>query len=337
MPTIYDIAREAGVSVGTVSYVINKTKRLRPETVRRVEEAMRRLNYRPRAAAKALARGRTDVITLVLPIGIYDFQMILSSLTMAIGQVLSDTDYRLTIMPLLREPAAAQELEASVKARTMDGVLLLHTQMLDERVEILRRLDMPFVMIGRCADNEGLYYVDTDLEAAAHLAVRHLAELGHRSIALATQEGPGAATASVVHRLLTQFQAALAGLGLPADDSQIVRAPTPGRLVEAVRSLLAAASRPTAIAAANESAVMCTLRAAASLGLRVPEDLAVIGFADSPLFPLLSPACTAVFDHASELGRVAATMLVQILSGQEPASPQVLLPPQLITRRSTVS
>jgi DNA-binding LacI/PurR family transcriptional regulator len=308
MPTIYDVAREAGVSVGTVSYVINKTKRLRPETVRRVEEAMARLSYYPRAAAKALARGRSNVIALVHPINIVDFQMFLSTFTLAVGQVLAETDYRLAVMPLLREPRADLELEANVSARAMDGVLLLHTQLQDPRVEVLRRSGMPFVMIGRCADNAGLYFVDSDLEESARVAVRHLVELGHRSVALVRQEGADSMATSVVHRLVTSFQAALEAEGLSSRPA--VGASTIAGLVQAV--------------------------CAAQGGMRIPQDLAVLAFADSPLFPLLAPPCTAVFDHAAELGRVSARMLVDILEGREPQQPQVLLPPRLIARESTV-
>ncbi|MDI7277076.1 MAG: LacI family DNA-binding transcriptional regulator [Anaerolineae bacterium] len=336
MPTIYDVAREAGVSVGTVSYVINRTKRLRPETVRRVEEAMRRLSYHPHAAAKALAKGRSNVIALVHPINIYDFQMFLSTFTMAVGQVLAETDYRLAVMPLLREPKADLELEANVSARAMDGVLLLHTQLHDPRVEVLRRSGLPFVMIGRCANNRDLCFVDSDLEESARVAVRHLVELGHRSIAMVRQEGADSMATSVVHRLVTGFEAALAAEGLTTVASTPLGAPTVASLVQAVEDLLRSEPRPTAIAAANESAVMCTLKAASRLGLHVPQDLAVLGFADSPLYPLLAPPCTAVFDHAAELGRVSARMLVDILEGREPAEPQVLLPPRLIARESTV-
>jgi len=334
--TIYDVAREAGVSVGTVSYAINKTKRLRPETVQRVEEAMHRLNYHPHAAAKALAKGRTGVIALVHPISIYDFQMYLNTFIMAVGQVLSQTDYRLTVMPLLRGPAVAQELEASVNARAMDGVLLLHTLMHDERVELLRRSQLPFVMVGRSADNEGLYFVDTDLEASARVAVDHLVAMGRHSIILVSQEGAEASEISVTWRLAAGFEAALAAHGLPMDERLIVRGTTPASLAEAVKQRLQAEQRPAAIVACSEGAVMCALKAIAGLGLRVPQDVAVVGLADSPLYPLLSPPCTAVFDHAAALGQVAAGMLVDILDGREPAQPQVLLPPRLIARDSTM-
>ncbi len=337
MATIYDVAREAGVSVGTVSYAINKTKRLRPETVQRVEEAMRRLNYHPHAVAKALAEGRSNVIALVHPIDIYDFQMYLNTFTMAVGEVLSETDYRLVVMPLLRGPAVTQELEASVNARAMDGVLLLHTRMRDERVEVLRHSRLPFVMIGRCANNEGLYFVDSDLEASARAAVDHLVATGRRSILLVSQEGPEASEISVVHRVISGFQAALADHGLPVGEEFVVKGRTPTQLAEAVKERLQSEPRPTAIAACSEGAVMCTLKAVSSLGLRVPQDLAVAALADSPLYPLLSPPCTAVFDHAAELGRVSARMLVDILDGREPAQRQVLLPPRLIARESTMA
>ena len=127
MATIYDVAKEAGVSIGTVSYVINNTKKVRKETAQRVLDAMQRLNYQPHAAAKALAMGRTNLITLVYPAHLYAFQMVIDAVTIAIGNALIETDYQFCLHALLRESTAAEELEASVNARSVDGVILMHS------------------------------------------------------------------------------------------------------------------------------------------------------------------------------------------------------------------
>jgi DNA-binding LacI/PurR family transcriptional regulator len=334
--TIYDVAREAGVSIGTVSYVINKTKRVRKETAQRVEEAMRRLNYQPHAAAKALALGKTNLITLVYPVNIYEFQMVIDTVTMAIGYALSDTDYRFSVLALLREATALEELEASVNARAMDGVILMHTQLHDQRVDLLKQVGLPFVVIGRCAENEGLHYVDTDIDAAAHLCIQHLVELGYHSIAFVGHEKRQADTTSVIYRLLHAFRHSLAEFDLPIDERFFIGASDPMHMVEELTELLRSKDHPTAIAASNEASVICAFKAASHLGLRIPQDLAVMGFAESPLYPLLPIPCSACFNHVRELGTLAAKMLVTILEGQEPENPQILLPPRLIARASTI-
>lgn len=337
MPTIYDVAKEAGVSIGTVSYVINGTKRVRPETVLKVEAAMRSLNYRPHAAAKALAMGRNDVIALLYPIYLHDFQMFLSTFTLAIGAVLAETDYRLKVLPLLRGWSARQELEASISSRAMDGALLVHTQLHDPRVSLLQRDNIPFVMIGRCADSRGLYFVDTDIEPAVRLSLEYLVQLGHRRVALVGAEKEGHYTTTIAHRLQAEYRRALAEYGLPSSSELFVGAAPLSDMVDQVKALLSSKQAPTAIAGANEAAVMCSYKAAAELGLRIPQDIAIISYADSPLYPLLPVPCTAVFDHVADLGRVAAEMLLVCLAGGEPDPPQVLLPPRLVVRASTAA
>ena len=335
MTTIYDVAREAGVAIGTVSYVLNGTKRVRPETVQKVQDAMRGLNYRPHAAAKALAAGRSSVIALLYPIYLHDFQMFLSTFTLAIGQVLADSDYGLEVRPVLRGRAEQQELEASISSRSMDGALLLHTQLQDPRVPLLQKAGIPFVMIGRCQDNDGLYLVDTDVDAAVLLAVEHLVELGHRCVSLVGAEKESKYRTTVAHLLQSAYLQALDEFDLPSSCHLFVDAAPAEQMVQGVKRLLTQQPRPTAILGTNEASVMSTYKAAAELGLRIPEDLSVVGFADSPLYPLLPAPATTVFDHVADLGRLAAQMLLLKLEGGEPNPAQVLLPPHLSIRAST--
>lgn len=335
MPTIYDVAKEAGVSIGTVSYVINKSKKVRPETVLKVEEAMRRLNYQPSASAKALALGRTDVISMIYPNSLVDFQMVLNSFSLAIGDVLAKTDYRLTLLPLLQD-TEIQSLEASVQAQILDGAILLNTQLHDKRVEYLRSVNFPFVMIGRCLDNQGLFYVDADIENAARLQVEHLVSLGHKRIAYVGYQPVDENISSVGYLLQKAFREALQDHGLPADDNLFVKACGPEGLVSELELLLKTPSAPTAVSAAYEAAVMCVLKAAAKLGMQIPRDLALIGYADTPLYPMLSPPVTVVFDQVLDLGRIAAEMLLTIMEGRQPENPQVLIAPRLVIRSSTV-
>jgi len=334
MPTIYDVAKEAGVSIGTVSYVINKSKKVRQETVQRVEDAMRKLNYLPSASAKALALGRTDIIYLTYPSDLVDFQMVMNSFAIAIGDVLEETDYRLTLLPLPRE-TEVQALEASVQARLLDGAILLNTLLHDNRVAYLKSAKLPFVMIGRCLYNDGLYYVDADVEAAARLQVQHLVDLGHRRIAYVGSQDVDENISSVGFHLQKAFREALQDYGLPCEDRLFIKACQPADIVSEVETLLKSSDAPTAVSGAYEAAVMCVLKATAKLGMKVPDDLAIIGYADSPLYPMLTPPITVVFDQILDLGRMAAGMLLALIDGREPEDAQVLLKPHLVPRAST--
>ena len=335
MPTIYDVAKEAGVSIGTVSYVINKSKQVKPQTVQRVEDAMRKLNYLPSASAKALALGRTDVVSLIYPNNIFNFQMVLNSLTVGIADVLAPTDYRLTLLPLLRE-TDIQELEANVQAHTFDGAILMNTLLRDPRVEYLKQVNMPFVQVGRCFDNDGLYFVDVDIEMAARMQVEHLVNLGHHSIAFLGTQPVDENISSVAYRLQTAFQQALIDFGLPRGDHLFIENCPPPEMVDQLQKLLTSPTPPTAISASNEAAVMCILKVASILGLRIPQDIAVIGYAESPLYPLLTPPISIVFNQIQDLGSLAAQMLLTLMDGHQPEESQILLEPQLCVRPSTV-
>lgn len=335
MATIYDVAKEAGVSIGTVSYVINKSKQVRPITIKKVEAAMQKLNYLPSAHAKALALGRTNVISLVYPSSVIDFQMILNKIPIAIGDVLINSDYRLNLLPLLPGKEIA-ELEASVQSRLLDGALLLNTLLHDERVEYLKQTEVPFVLIGRCLDNNDLYFIDADIEKAAHLQVEHLSNLGHHQIAFVGLQPEGKNISSVSFRLQTAFINALNQFGLSTNPRLLIKAGCPAEIFNDIEKLLTSANPPTAISVSSEADAMCILKTAAKLGLKIPGDLAIIGYAESPLYPLLSPSITVVFDKIMELGNLATTMLLELLDGKNPEKPHILLEPRLIARESTV-
>lgn len=332
MASIYDVAREAGVSIGTVSYALNHTGRVGAETAERVRQAAAKLHYQPKAAAQALARGRTLTITVVAPLDIYAYQTSLLNLIAGIGAVLTQTDYRLYIHPTLNRPGSWMELEAAVRSHQMDGVILMHVQPGDPRVELLRKSTLPFVLIGRCEDTRGLSYVDADIDAAVDLAVQHLVDAGHQHIAMVGERGE----ARITSQLIQRFRMAIESRGIAFHPSWCPQVgTTPQDAAQAVQALLASTPRPTAIFAVSDLTVLGVLNAARGLGLSVPKDLAIIGYADSPIYPYLTPPVSAVFGGATDLGRISAELLLSRLSNQNEPPAQILVPPQLIIRAST--
>ncbi|HEY5159221.1 MAG TPA: LacI family DNA-binding transcriptional regulator [Anaerolineales bacterium] len=336
MTTIYDVAHEAGVSIGTVSYVINNKGSIGPQTTQRVQQAIQKLNYNPRGAAQALARGCTNTVLLVAPLNIYEYQMSMILIIESIGQAITNSDYRLFIHPTLNRPDAWRELEADVGRRQMDGVILMHVQQNDPRVELLRHTKIPFVLIGRCENLDGIYFVDADIEAAVHLGVQHLYDLGHRTIGMLDENTEGGPEAHITRALRDGFHLSLESLNLEYKPEWCLHLSRgPASASQDILQMLAAPDHPTALFAMSDAMVMNAYSAAHTLHYKIPEDLAIIGYADSPLYPSLNPPCSAVFDSIPMIGRIATEMLLTLLYGEEPECKQLLIPPHLVARSST--
>src|SRR5688572_19187674 len=178
--TMREVAEAAGVSIATVSFVVNNTKPVMPETRQRIERAMAELGFRPNMIARALASRRTQILALVTPfsriwLGAATREFIIGAATAA-----KEANHHLVIWPVDND---GKELATLVGQKLIDGVLLMSVQMDDARVEALRNMDTPCTLIGRTRDVTGLYYVDVDIAASMRMAMDHLIALGHRHIA----------------------------------------------------------------------------------------------------------------------------------------------------------
>jgi len=334
MASIYDIAKAAGTSIATVSYVLNNSNRVSKATADRVRKAVADLNYQPKASAQALARGRTLTITLVSPMSIYMHQASLYSLINGIGNVLEPTDYRLFIHPTLNRPGSLLELEAAIRSHQMDGVILMHVSSHDPRVTLLRENNMPFVLIGSSEECADVSWVDADVDAAVNAAVDHLIAIRRERIAMIGEHGD----ANITLRLMEGFRQAIEQRGLYFSPRDYLELPEkPDENDEILKEYLSRPDRPNGVFAVTDLTVLSTYRAASQLNLRIPQDLAVIGYADSPLYPFLAPPCSAVFSSAVELGQISAQLLLANLSGDTTEARHVLLPPRIIPRASTHS
>lgn len=332
MATIYDVAKLANTSIATVSYVLNNSRRVSKETARRVWKAVEQLNYQPRASAQALARGQTLTIGLIAPLQIYTYQASLYSLISGIADILQDTDYRLYIHPTLEREGALMEIDAALRGRQMDGVILMHVEPEDPRVALLRKNDIPFVLIGRCDHCEDLTFVDADVESATHVVVRHLKDLGHQRIGMVGERGQ----AAITRRLVDGFRRSIVAHGLDFHENYNAEfSEDPQEMDAAIRRVLASPDRPSAVFAVSDLAVLGTYRVASTLNLRIPDDLAVIGYADSPIYPYLSPPCSAAFSGAKQLGRASAELLLAKLTEDPQHFAQILVGPELVVRAST--
>ncbi|NUP78959.1 MAG: LacI family DNA-binding transcriptional regulator [Nonomuraea sp.] len=329
---IGEIARRAGVSRSTVSYALTGKRPVSQETKRRIQAVIDELGYRPNASARALKEGRTRTIGLVIP----PASQRLTDMQLGFVASVVDAAARADLDVLLSPSGGEHDrsFERVVTGRRVDGVILMEIRLRDERVARLRDSGLPFVGIGRTSRPEELSWVDVDYETLIAKCVDHLADLGHRQIALVNRSaelvaagyGPG-------QRAQAGFTRAMDARGLEgtqvccADDAQAGQA--------CVERLLAEQPGLTAVATINEAAVAGMYRALTGRGLSVPGDFSIAGVAAQQWAESLHPPLTAADVPAGEMGARAMELLIQSIA--DPATPhrQVLFAPPISLRGTT--
>lgn len=181
MTSIHDVARVAGVSISTVSYALSGKRSIAASTRQRIEEAVRELDYRPNAGARMLAGKRTFILAVTEPVRADTYAPAHMAFVLAVATAARRYDYDVL---LLTQDEATGGLRRVTSSRLVDGIVVLDVSTEDDRVELVRTLDIPSVVVGVPDDTTGLVCVDLDFEAAAELAVDRLADAGHRVVGL---------------------------------------------------------------------------------------------------------------------------------------------------------
>lgn len=330
MATIDDVARAAGVSTSTVSYVLSGKRPISAPTRQRVERSIRDLGYRPHAGARALASSRTHVLALMAPLRAdVNVSVIMQFVT---GVVTSARAFEHDVLLLTQDDAAG--LERVADGSMVDALIMMDVEADDPRVPVLVGLRQPAVLIGLPQDPEGLSCVDLDFEAAGRVAVRHLAELGHREIALIGS--PRAVLerhTSYADRMLRGFTGEAASFGLDAITQSCESSHTGA--VEAVDAVLAAVPGLTGIVVHNEVALPAVLATLRERGRRVPEDVSVVAICPEDVAVGQPTPLTAVDIPAHTIGRVAVEMAMARVEGEQPAETRLLAP--VLTARATTA
>ncbi len=331
--TLEDIARLAGVSRSTVSRVVNNHPNVRPEVRERVWQVIHQVGYQPHAAARSLATNRTNVIGLVIPEAVSTLftDPFFSLLIRGITDGCYARNYHL-MLALFSTPAQEEDLyNRLLRSRYLDGVILASTRLDDPLVGRLLADGIPFVSIGRHPDPR-VSYVDVDNVAGARMAVDHLVRLGHTRIGTVT----GPLNMSAGRDRLEGYKQALQAHHIPVDEDLIVEGDfTEGGGMASMARLLGLNPRPTAVFVASDTMAMGALRAVRQAGLRVPQDISLIGYDDVPQASFLDPPLSTVRQPIQQLGETAAHVLVDLIAhGQEHAQRLVLMP-ELVLRQTT--
>lgn len=326
-PTISQIAELADVSVATVSKVLNGRPDVARPTRARVERTIAEYGFTRSHAARAIKQGKTGLVEFILPR--LDDEYFLPILEGA-AQVLRDAGKRLMLTSSSDQPEAEVHLIDTGIYDAVDGVLVVLPS--EEAIEQLERSTLPFVLIhnqGGLLSNAPSVRI-TSWEGG-FVATRSLIALGHRRIAYIGKSTPAR---DAIERI-AGYRAALDEANLPIDP----QLQCDGNFNEddgylAAKALVNLPQPPTAIFAGNDRQAVGVYRALHELGLRVPNDISVIGFDNLPFTQLLSPPLTTVDAPRLELGRTAATMLLRLINGETLDMPRVVLPTHFVERQS---
>ncbi|MEV4944909.1 LacI family DNA-binding transcriptional regulator [Streptomyces sp. NPDC053755] len=322
MVTLAEVARHAGVSASTVSYVLSGKRSISAGTRQRVRESIDRLGYQPHAGARALASSRSRVIALMVPLRTDMYVPVMMEIAVAVATTARTHGYDVLLLTGEEGPSAMRRVIGSGLA---EATILTDIQLDDERLPLLRAAGQPAVLLGLPADTAGLSCVDLDFEAAGALCVDHLAELGHRDIAV-IGESPGvyARHTGFAERTLRglRVRATARGVGLlhrPCEGGHDALSGTLARIFD---------ERPgtTGFVVQNESAVEPLLALLRRTGRAVPEDVSVVAVCPDQLAAQASVRLTSVAIPAQELGRRAVERLVARLDGTGDHGVELLTP-----------
>ena len=301
--TIVDIAAASGVSVATVSRILNDKPDVAEETRERVLRVMDEIGFAPQSAWRQIRSGRTRLIAMHVP---QEFNPPAHRLIMAAALGVEDAGYSINIMTRTLTDA---ELLGIFRSRQADGIILLEILTDDRRAELLRDHGFPFVMIGHRADNAGLSFVDVDIEYGIDVAIEQLVGSGHRRIGFLTLD-PVAPTRTYGFATwaLQAYERACDRLGLAV--LARVGGPTTEAMSLVAQRLLEEHPDVTAMVAPQEQSVIGVLKAAQARGKRIPDDLSVIGMVSELMSEMATPPLTTISFPADEMGTVAARMLI---------------------------
>ncbi|MDH7487061.1 MAG: LacI family DNA-binding transcriptional regulator [Anaerolineae bacterium] len=334
MATIYDVAKEAGVSTATVSKALSNTPYVSEETRARVLAVVERLNYVPSLAARGLTKARTYIIGLVIPyVSDYLFSdPHLLEFIRGVEQEANARDYNLLLATARAPSEAASAYQRLLRTQYVDGAVLVAVRRGEPDSLGVGKMDYPCVALGYHSPYGPDNTVHADDRQGALKAVRHLLDLGHRGIGVIS--GPPPLTA--VEERLAGYRLALAERGVACDEGWFVQGDfTPESGFQAAAILLERCPQLTAIFCINDRMAMGAIQRLRAEGLRVPDDIAVVGFDDIPSAALFEPPLTTVRQPALEMGRIAAHKLFQLIGREIESFESIVLPAELIVRASS--
>ncbi|AQG81973.1 LacI family DNA-binding transcriptional regulator [Spirosoma montaniterrae] len=330
--TIVDIAEQLGISKSTVSRALRGQSDIHPGTRQAVLDVANQLDYQPNQLAHSLVKSRTNTVGMLVPEFLSSF---FPKVIMSAQQVLVEAGYNVVICQSGESYETEVANARTLLANRVDGLMVSHTKETRnfDHLRTFQRKGIPVVFFNRVCEDMTVPNVTVDDYRGAFVAVEHLIQTGRRRIAHLA--GPDSLPNS--RNRLNGYHDALLHYGLPVDNELIISYDLTLEKVNIyVNHLLNLPHPPDALFAMNDPAAIEALRVCRSRGIRVPAELAIVGFSDDPVSELVEPSLTTVAQPMAEIGRETARLLLNALHGPVSDVPeQVMLPTQLIVRRSS--
>jgi DNA-binding LacI/PurR family transcriptional regulator len=327
-PTIYDVARLAGVSTATVSRALNGTGRIAEATRAAIDAAVEQLGYQTNTVARSLVTKSTETIALLLPDITNPFY---AALVSGIQQRALETGHTMLLCTTEGDPEREEQYLTLLRAKQVDGVLVDGLVLPPERIARFVREGLPIVCLDRDVDSAAVPLVQVDNRLGARMATEHLLSLGHTRIA----HVQGAPELGISVERVQGYREALADAGIPFDPHLLaIGSFTEEGGYDAARSLLETPSF-TAVFAANDLSAIGVINAIVQSGRRVPDDVSIVGFDDLRLSKFTTPPLTTIHQPALEIAQLATQLLLELANGREVRQLRHLLEPALVVRSST--
>ncbi|MEW2394906.1 LacI family DNA-binding transcriptional regulator [Streptomyces sp. NPDC046862] len=333
MATMVDVAQHAGVSVATVSHVLNNTRAVRPQTRQLVLDAIEALGYTPNTLARSLVTSRTRSIGLAVSAVSNPY---FTEILQGVEAGALEHGYSLLIADPHDDPEHERKVVQLLHERRVDGMIVAPSARPDGLLDYLRRHDVPTVFLDRLVtlpDGDPFRFDQVCTENTEPMArlVGHLADLGHRRIGLVA----GLPGLSTTGERITGYRLGLTAAGLPYDESLVARGDSDAEVSRRVtRELLTRSSPPTALVTGNNAMTIGALRALGELRVRVPHDMALCCFDDFAWADLFHPRLTAVAQPSKEIGAQAVRLLLERLGAPDQPARTVRLPSTFVHRGS---
>lgn len=325
--TIYDVSRLSGVSTATVSRAFSDPDTVREATRLKVYDAAKVLKYQPNAIARAMARQRTDKVAfLICKKGATILDEFYASVCEGIMSKTNGSEYQL----LISTADEWRQATANAQSKHIEGVIL-GGDVEPDLVSELQRQGVKVVVVNNHLTGFDVPCVLADERSGVDQAIAHLVAGGHRDIGMIT----GRFSPYIIRERYTAFVACMKSRGLSVDSDNIKMCQADiDSATQAALELLDRPNRPTAIFASNDVIAAGIMKASRRLGLRLPEDLAVVGVDDSHICNMLEPELSSVHISCHRMGEVSADLLYALLEGKEDLPRTTVIPTKLIVRRS---
>lgn len=332
-PTVYDIARELNLTASTISRALNDHPAISARTKRIVIRTARKLGYQRHRIAAALRNGRSHIIGVIVPVADRNF---FASIVRGIEEKANQSEYQVIICQTYEDPAREEAAIEALLNTQVDGIiasLSKRTQQFHHYSKV-RSKGIPLILFDRAEETLGVSHVVIDDYSASYHAVKHLVDQGCKRIAHFTN----VEKITIYRERLRGYRTALQDCGLTFDDSLVVESDL--QLEDGRRSmtqLLDKGACPDAVFSSSDLGAIGALQVLKERSIRIPDDVALVGFSNEPFTMFCDPPLTSIDQHCKQMGHIAAEMFLEEVNAEDPFLPKkIVLMPELIIRQSSL-